>query len=437
MKRKQTKHIINERALMSELDHPFVTKLCYSFTPCVYRNRSELSEQGVPAKFLQVIVEGTAVVSRRNFDGGEVKIVTLVGSDMCGERSLLTGEPATADIVAMGTVTTLNIEQHGMELMSQAVLDRLHSRRYAAMFDENEFRLDELQLVATLGAGAFGVVGCVVHAPSGKKYALKMINRDQVMKRKQTKHIINERALMSELDHPFVTKLHATFKSSLSLYMLLELSLGGELFNYLKSCEKHRMPEDHARFYCGGVVLAIEYLHSHNIVYRDLKPENVVLSSNGYIKMIDFGFAKKIAYHTYTLCGTPEYLAPEMILLSGHGFGVDWWAIGVFLYELVCGRTPFSLQTKNPTEVYQNIVNPRYEIVFPEHIGSPTISLVARCYARSRCSGSAARAAAPPTSGSTPSSSRWTGTSCLPRRCSRPFCRPLPRMTPSTSTASR
>ena len=181
---------------------------------------------------------------------------------------------------------------------------------------------------------------------------------------------------MGDFDHPFVTKLYATFKTQRSVYMLLELSLGGELFTHIK--EVHVLDEPASRFYMGCIVLALEYLHAQHIIYRDLKPENVVINANGYIKLVDLGFAKKIHLRTYTLCGTPEYLSPEQITLRGHGRGVDWWASGVFLYELLVGFTPFCFENKdlNPTIIYQNILNPKYEIEYPSRLSSEVVHLV-------------------------------------------------------------
>ena len=138
------------------------------------------------------------------------------------------------------------------------------------------------------------------------------------------------------------------------------------------------LDEPASRFYMGCIVLALEYLHAQHIIYRDLKPENVVINANGYIKLVDLGFAKKIHLRTYTLCGTPEYLSPEQITLRGHGRGVDWWASGVFLYELLVGFTPFCFENKdlNPTIIYQNILNPKYEIEYPSRLSSEVVHLV-------------------------------------------------------------
>ena len=131
--------------------------------------------------------------------------------------------------------------------------------------------------------------------------------------------------------------MYATFQDETYLYMVLEYSIGGEFFTHLrKAC---RFPNDTARFYAAGVVLTFEYLHNRNVIYRDLKPENLLLDNQGHLKICDFGFSKHVepGSNTWTLCGTPEYLAPEIILNKGHGKAVDWWALGVLIFEMLAG----------------------------------------------------------------------------------------------------
>ena len=134
--------------------------------------------------------------------------------------------------------------------------------------------------------------------------------------------------------------------------MVLEFVQGGDLFSHLRNVGK--LSIENGKFYAANVALTIEYMHSKGIVYRDLKPENLLLAHNGYLKLADFGLAKVIENKTYTLCGTPEYLAPEMILNKGHDRAVDWWAYGVLLYEMLVGMEPFS--SEDPTEVYHKIL---------------------------------------------------------------------------------
>ena len=141
--------------------------------------------------------------------------------------------------------------------------------------------------------------------------------------------------------------------------MLMEYVSGGELFGYLRNVQ--RIPTKHARMYLAELVLALEYLHENNIVYRDLKPENILIDANGYLKMTDFGFAKKLKpdEKTFTLCGTPEYLAPEIIQGQGHSYTVDWWALGILLFEMLAGSAPFV--DSSAFGIYQRILQGRIE----------------------------------------------------------------------------
>lgn len=134
--------------------------------------------------------------------------------------------------------------------------------------------------------------------------------------------------------------------------MLLEYALGGELFTYLRRIGK--FSNNMAKFYAAEIVLALEYMHAHNIVYRDLKPENLLLDAKGHMKIADFGFAKVVPEVTWTLCGTPEYLAPEIILNKGHGKPADWWSLGILIYEMISGNPPFYAET--PVAIYEKIV---------------------------------------------------------------------------------
>jgi serine/threonine protein kinase len=146
------------------------------------------------------------------------------------------------------------------------------------------------------------------------------------------------------------------------LYFVLEFVAGGELFTVLRT--QGNFSEDQTKFYGAHIITIFEYLHSKNIIYRDLKPENVLINTNGYLKLADFGFAKIIDGKTYTLCGTPEYLAPEIILNKGHGKPVDWWTLGILIYEMLVGIDPFN--DDDPMMIYQKII--KGKIKFPKSI---------------------------------------------------------------------
>jgi len=176
---------------------------------------------------------------------------------------------------------------------------------------------------------------------------------------------------MQCLKHPFCIRLHNTYKDKNRLYFLLEPSLGGELFSVLRA--RTLFDEDTARFYAGSVVLAFEYMHSKNIIYRDLKPENLLLDDRGFLKVTDFGFAKELLTgRTWTLCGTPDYLAPEIVAGKGHGKGVDWWTLGVFIYEMLASYPPF--YDEDPMKTYAKIMHGN--ITFPSHFSKEAVNLV-------------------------------------------------------------
>jgi len=158
---------------------------------------------------------------------------------------------------------------------------------------------------------------------------------------------------MFSLDHPFIVKLFATFKSPRYLYFMMEYVTKGDLYFYLK--KEQRFKEEVAKKIVAGLVLAIEYLHSQNIIYRDLKPENILVDQKGHIKLTDFGFSKKINSQTMSIVGTLDYMAPEIILGKGHGKAVDYWSLGILIFELITGKLPFS--NRNNDKKANNNIN--------------------------------------------------------------------------------
>jgi serine/threonine protein kinase len=162
---------------------------------------------------------------------------------------------------------------------------------------------------------------------------MKVLKKAEVVRLKQVEHIISEKQILCHINFPFIVNLFCTFQDEKSLYMLLEYVVGGELFSHLRTAG--RFSNETTKFYSGEIILAIEYLHSLDIIYRDLKPENLLFDSRGHIKITDFGFAKIVEDRTWTLCGTPEYLAPEIIQSKGHGKAVDWWALGILILSLM------------------------------------------------------------------------------------------------------
>mmetsp|Transcript_22034 Transcript_22034/g.51669 ORF Transcript_22034/g.51669 Transcript_22034/m.51669 type:complete len:357 (-) Transcript_22034:152-1222(-) len=235
-------------------------------------------------------------------------------------------------------------------------------------------RLADYDVMNTLGTGSFGRVKLVRHKQSKKVFALKCLSKSLVIRTKQAEHILAEKEILSSVVHPFIVNLFGTFQDDTTLYFALEYVIGGEFFTHLRKA--NRFPEHTARFFGASVVAAFEHLHSRDIIYRDLKPENLLLDRNGYLKICDFGFARHIepASKTWTLCGTPEYLAPEIILNKGHGKAVDWWALGILLYEMLVGYPPF--YSDDRMALYQQILQGKIE--FPRHVSKQARDLISK-----------------------------------------------------------
>ncbi|KAJ6500451.1 putative cyclic AMP-dependent protein kinase catalytic subunit [Mycena sanguinolenta] len=219
-------------------------------------------------------------------------------------------------------------------------------------------RLTDFEVRGTLGTGTFARVLLVRHrvpASPGTQnhFAMKVLRKTDIVRLRQVEHVNAERYILSRVQHPFVVDLFATFQDSLNVYMLMSYIPGGELFTHLRRAQ--RFTPDVTRFYLATIILALKYLHSFNIIYRDLKPENLLLDSRGYLRLTDFGFAKIVDDRTWTLCGTPEYLAPEIIQSDGHGKAADWWACGVLCYEMLVGYPPFF--DESPYGIYEKILN--------------------------------------------------------------------------------
>jgi CRP-like cAMP-binding protein len=227
----------------------------------------------------------------------------------------------------------------------------------------------DLEPLRTLGTGTFGRVRLVRHAPSGRAFALKSLLRTRIDALRQRGNVIHERDILMLADHPFINRLHDTYRDRLRLHFLLEYVPGGELFSRLQnSPTPGRISVADARFYAACVLDALAHLHSVNVAYRDLKPENILIDSDGYVKLADFGLAKVVReQRTFTLCGTSSFMAPEVITGIGHGTGVDLWALGALLFEMVAGYGPFEDRRNNDDHhVMLNILQGAF--AFPPHV---------------------------------------------------------------------
>ncbi|XP_078734561.1 putative serine/threonine-protein kinase PRKY isoform X1 [Lampetra fluviatilis] len=202
--------------------------------------------------------------------------------------------------------------------------------------EDAAYSLEQIEMLTVVGTGTFGRVLLVRHRRSAAFYALKVMSIADVLRLKQERHVQSEKDILRDVQpHPFIIQLFWTHHDERFLYMLMEFVSGGELFSYLRT--DGRFAASRAVFFAAEITCALAYLHSRAVVYRDLKPENVLLDRDGHVKLTDFGFAKILQDRTWTMCGTPEYLAPEIIQSKGYGKGVDWWALGVLIFEMLCG----------------------------------------------------------------------------------------------------
>jgi serine/threonine protein kinase len=254
------------------------------------------------------------------------------------------------------------LESNPSDRVVRSGLSSKHLVRFSGMQDFKQ--------VVTLGTGSFGRVVLCKHIHSGEYYAIKMLRKHQVVKLKQVQHILNEKDILCAVEHPFVVSLKGYFKDDCYVYFAMEYVVGGEFFTHLRT--KRRFGGKTCRFYTAQIVLALSYLHNQSIIYRDMKPENLLLDARGYLKITDFGFAKRCATRTWTLCGTPEYIAPEILVHKGHGKAVDWWALGILIFEMLNGTPPF--MDKSPMVIYEKILEGKID--YPQHFSESAVSLI-------------------------------------------------------------
>lgn len=232
-------------------------------------------------------------------------------------------------------------------------------------------------ILRTLGCGSFGRVKLAKSKEADKKgdhqyVAIKYMRKYDIIKTRQVDHVNAEKELMGAISHPFIVNMVGYWDDQYFLYIHMEAVFGGELFTHLR--KNRRFTGTQAKFYAAQMTQAFDYLHTRNIVHRDLKPENILVAANGYAKLTDFGFAKVVppGERTYTVCGTPEYIAPEVILSRGHGKAVDWWCLGILTYEMLVGQPPFI--EEQPQLIYQRILTGK--VYFPRFFDNRAKPLV-------------------------------------------------------------
>ena len=208
--------------------------------------------------------------------------------------------------------------------------------------------LEDFEILKLIGKGSFAKVYLVRKKSNQKLYSMKKLDKPFLKRNKQEQHIINERILLSKMDNPFLVKLFCCFQDHEHLYFIMEFVQGGELFFHLR--REVRFDDEKTSFYIAELILALNFLHRNKIIYRDLKPENILLDLDGHIKLTDFGLSRICSGNNekvYTICGTPYYIAPEIIKRKGYNNAVDWWSLGCLMYEMLFGKPLFNFSNAN------------------------------------------------------------------------------------------
>lgn len=257
--------------------------------------------------------------------------------------------------------STAGIQWHDIQYGTGAV-------RLGMKFVENKQRslkIEDFDLLKVVGKGSFGKVMQVMKKDTSRIYALKTIRKQHIISRSEVAHTLAERSVLAQINNPFIVPLKFSFQSPEKLYLVLAFVNGGELFHHLQ--KEGRFDINRSRFYAAELLCALECLHGFGVIYRDLKPENILVDYVGHIALCDFGLCKldmKDEDKTNTFCGTPEYLAPELLHGQGYTKAVDWWTLGVLLYEMLTGLPPF--YDENVNEMYRKILAEPLQFRDPE-----------------------------------------------------------------------
>ncbi|XP_029962271.1 cGMP-dependent protein kinase 2 [Salarias fasciatus] len=399
-------------SLLRELPEEKLSKIVDCLEVDCFQKGEYIIREGEEGSTFFIIAKGQVVVTQSSEGLAEPQEIKTLGvGDYFGEKALISDDVRSANIVCseddthclvvdrdnfnqtVGTFAELQVylKEYVAELSRSderrnalprppqtesaevQELSRLRSR-IALLPDHRPFQ--ELELVATLGVGGFGRVELVKLKDEDVAFALKCIKKKHVVDTRQQEHVYSEKNILQQTNCPFIIRLFRTFRDDRFVYMLLEACLGGELWTVLRDMSFFDEPS--ARFCIGCVLEAFDYLHTMGVVYRDLKPENLLLDAEGYVKMADFGFAKKIGLgkKTWTFCGTPEYVAPEVIMNKGHDFGADCWSLGILIFELLTGNPPFS--GADPIKIYTMVLHGMDKVDFPKKIGKRPEDLIRR-----------------------------------------------------------
>jgi len=293
------------------------------------------------------------------------------------------GESAILGGACKGITVTCASEQAELLVCTNQLEHILDKNAWERFLEWNvqqrtKISLKQFEIEGILGRGTYGVVKQARHKRTNIRYALKCIGRNSIVRQEKMEKILLEREILLENHHPFIAKGLCLFKDRLNFYLCTELVTGGDLFDVIRTIGLLTPPQ--AQFYTASLFLALEFLRERWIVHRDLKPENVLVDGLGYLKVSDFGSAKKLVGHTFTLLGTPHYMAPEVVMGDGYGFTCDLWGLGVCLYEFMCGSLPYGRGLQDPYKIFIAILTQK--LVLPSQIDVSSRELIQKLLRR-------------------------------------------------------
>ncbi|XP_034017523.1 cGMP-dependent protein kinase 1 [Thalassophryne amazonica] len=391
-RREQLMGFLKTSHTLKDLNDAQLSKIIDSMEEVKYRDKDVIVREGTEGNTFYIILKGEVLVTK-NVNGQQKQIRRMGKGEHFGEQALIREVLRTATCTADGPVTCFFIDK---EIFEETI-----PIEHLVLFDDSkvmqEARAPEKLSVSstlnfkdlipvlyqegrhqgdpvTLGVGGFGRVMLMTTHSHGKYYAMKRVSKKHIVAKQQQEHMLFEKKILKATHCNFIVRLHAAFKDTRYIYMVMEFCSGGEIWTKLK--EVGRFDEVISVFCTACVVEAYSYLHKKNIMYRDLKPENLMLDGKGYIKLVDFGFAKELirSQKTYSFVGTPEYMAPEIIKQQGHDFAVDFWSLGILIYELLAGSPPFS--SSDPQKIYPKILDG--VIKYPPYMSEAAKSIISK-----------------------------------------------------------
>jgi cGMP-dependent protein kinase 1 len=324
-----------------------------------YSDQQVIIQQNTPGELFFLIESGKVDIIQ---DG--VVLRTITKHDYFGERSLLFQEVRTASVIANGDVTCWTLSRQDFMINIQGSCAKRLIKRIE--FQDSYINLSDLKFLKVIGSGTLGTVFLTADKKKNRLYALKVISKFKMDFYSINDHITLEKQVLLTLDHEFILKLIKIFEDDRAIYLLTEYVKGEDLFDVIHTIKV--LSEYDVCFYVSCLIVILEYLHEREIIYRDLKPENIRIDEEGYPKLIDFGSSRFLDDRSYTIIGTPHYMAPEMITGKGYSYSVDYWSLGIVLYELLFGFVPFGDKETDPFKVYEailkrNLVIPNSELL--------------------------------------------------------------------------